>query len=49
MNLIYETLDCGKKWVVDINSEKTQLMLFDQPNNIDAIDFNMNGSVLEEK
>ena len=47
MNLIYETLDCGKKWVVDINAEKTQLM-FDQPNNIDAIDFNMNGSVLEE-
>ena len=38
----------GRKWVVDINAEKTQLMLFDQPNNIDAIDFNMNGSVLEE-
>ena len=49
LNLIYETLDWGRKWLVDFNAGKTQLVLFDQSNNIGAIDVKMDGSVLEEK
>ena len=29
-NLIYETLDWGKKWLVDFSAGKTDLALFDQ-------------------
>ena len=49
MNLIDETLDWCRKWLVDFNAGKTQLILFDQSNNIGAIDVEMDGFVLEEK
>ena len=39
----------GKKWLVDFNAGKTQLVLFDRSNNNGSIDVKMNGSVLEEK
>ena len=42
-------VDWGKKWLVDFNAGKTQLVLFDQSNNIDAIDVKMHGSFLREK
>ena len=42
-------MDWGKKWLVDFNAGKTQLVSFDQSNNIGAIDVKMDESVLEEK
>ena len=42
-------MDWGKKWLVDFNAGKTQLVSFNQSNNIGSIDVKMNGSVLEEK
>ena len=44
-----DTVDWGKKWLVDFNAGKTQLVSFDQSNNTDAIDVKMGRSVLEEK
>ena len=44
-----ETVDWGKKWLVDFNAEKTQLVSFDRSNNNGSIDVKMDGSVLEEK
>ena len=41
--------DLGKKWLVDLNAGKTQLVLFDQSNNNGSIDKKIDGSVLEEK
>ena len=41
-------MDWGKKWLVDFNARKTQLVLFDQSNS-GSIDVKMDGSVLEEK
>ena len=49
LNLIYETLDQGKKWLVDFNTGKTLLVSFDQFNDDGSIDGKMDGSVLEEK
>ena len=49
LNLIYETLDWGKKWLVDFNAAKAQLVSFDQSNNTGAIDVKMDRSVFEEK
>ena len=46
---LQDILDWGKKWLVDLNAEKTQLVLFDQSNNNGSIDMKMDGSVLEEK
>ena len=46
---LQETVDLGRKWLVDFNAGKTQLVLFDQPKNTGAIDVKMNRSVLEEK
>ena len=43
------TLDWGRKWLVDFNAEKTQLVLFDQSSNTGSIDVKMDGSVLDEK
>ena len=40
--------DWGRKWLVNFNDGKTQLVLFDRSNNTDAIDLEMDGSVLEE-
>ena len=44
-----ETLDWCKKWLVDFNAGKTQLVSFDRSNNNDSIDVRMGGSILEEK
>ena len=49
LNLIYETLDWGKKWLVDFNAGKTQLVSFDRSNNNGSINVKMDGSALEEK
>ena len=42
-------MDWGKKWLVDFNAGKTQLVLFDRSNNNGSIDVKMIGSILEEK
>ena len=44
-----DTVDWGRKWLVDFNAGKTQLVLFDWSNNTGSIDVKMDGSVLEEK
>ena len=46
---LWNTVDWGKKWLVDFNAGKTQLVSFDQSNNSGSIDVKMHGSVLEEK
>ena len=43
-----DTVDWGKKWLVDFNAGKT-LVSFDWYNNTGSIDVNMDGSVLGEK
>ena len=45
---LQDTLEWGKKWLVDLNTGKTQLVLFDQSKNNGSIDVKMDGSVLEE-
>ena len=52
LNLICETLWTGargKKWLVDFNAGKVQLVLLDRSSNTSAINAKMDGSVLEEK
>ena len=44
-----DTEKWGKKWLVDFNNGKTQLVLFDQSNSNGSIDVKINGSVFEEK
>ena len=44
-----DTVDWGKKWLVDFNAGKTQLILFDRSNNNGFIDVKMDGSVLGGK
>ena len=44
-----DTADWGRKWLVDYNAGKTQLVLFDQSDNTDAIGVKVDGSVLKEK
>ena len=44
-----DTVDWGRKWLVDFNAGKTQLVSFDQSKNTGAIYVKMDGSVLEEK
>ena len=46
---LQETVDWGRKWLVDFNAGKSQAVLFDWSNNTGASDVKMNGSVLEEK
>ena len=46
---LQNTVDWGKKWLVDFNAGKTQLVSFDQSNNTGFIDVKMDESVLEEK
>ena len=41
--------DWDRKWLVDFNSGKTQLVSFDRSKNTNAIDVKMDESVLEEK
>ena len=44
-----DTVNWGRKWLVDFNAGKTQLVLFDRSKNTGAIDVKMDGSVLEVK
>ena len=44
-----DTVDWGRKWLVDFNAGKTQLVSFDCSKNTSVIDVKMDGSVLEEK
>ena len=44
-----DTMDWGKKWLVDFSTGKTQPVSFDRSNSSGSIDVKMNGSVLEEK
>ena len=41
-------MDWGRKWLVDFNAGKTQLVSFDRSNKTGAIHVKMDGSVLEE-
>ena len=45
----WDTVDLGKKWLVDFNAGETQLVSFDWSNNTGAIDVKMDASVLVEK
>ena len=42
-------MDWGRKWLVDFNAGKTQLVSFERSNNTGSIDVKMDGSILEEK
>ena len=42
------TLKWKKKWLVDLNAEKTQMVSFDRSNNTGATDVEIDGPVLEE-
>ena len=42
-------MNCGKKWLVDFNTGRTQLVSFDRSNNNGSINVKIDGSVLEEK
>ena len=44
-----DTVDWGRKWLVDFNAGRTLLVSFDRSKNTGAIDVKMDGSVLEEK
>ena len=46
---LQDTVDWGKKWLVDFNAGKTQLVSFDRSNNNGSIDVKMGGSILGEK
>ena len=46
---VRDTINWGRKWLVDFSTEKTRLVSFDWSNNNNAIDLKMDGSVLEEK
>ena len=44
-----DMVDWRKKWLVDFNAGKTQLVSFDWSNNNGSVDVKMGGSILEEK
>ena len=46
---LQDTVDWVRKWLVDFNTGKTQLVSFDQSNSTGAIDVKMDGPVYEEK
>ena len=46
---VRDTVDWGKKWLVDFSAGKTQLVSFDWSNKNGSIDVKMDGSVLEGK
>ena len=46
---LQDMVDWGKKWLVDFNAGKTQLVSFDLSNKNGSIDVKMGGSILEEK
>ena len=49
LEFVRDTMDRGKKWLVDFNAGKTQLVSFDRSDNNGSIDVKMSGSILEEK
>ena len=49
LNLIFKTLNWVKKWLVDFNAGKTQLVWSRQSNKNGSSNVKMDGSVLEEK
>ena len=44
-----DTVDWGRKWLVDFNAGKTQLVSFARSNNTGAIDVKMDGPIFKEK
>ena len=46
---LQDTVDWARKWLVDFNVGKTQLVSFDQSKNNGAINMKMDGYVLKEK
>ena len=42
-------MDWGRKWLVDFNAGKNQLLLLNQSNNTGSVDVKNDGSVLEGK
>ena len=44
-----DTVDWGRKWLIDFNAEKTQLVSYDRSKNTSASDVKMDGFVIEEK
>ena len=46
---LQDTVDWGKKWLVDFSAGKTQLVSLDWSNNTGSIDMKMDGPVLEGK
>ena len=46
---LQKSVDWVKKWSIDFNAVKTQLVSFDRSNNNGSIDVKMDGSFLEEK
>ena len=46
---LQDTVDWDRKWLVDFNTGKTQLVLFNRSKTTGAIVIKMDGSVLEEK
>ena len=46
---LQNTIDGDRKWLVDFNAGKSQLVLFNQSNNSGTIDVKMGGSLLKEK
>ena len=46
---LQDTVEWGKKWLIDFNAGKTQLVLFGWSNNTGSTDVKMDGSVLVEK
>ena len=49
LNLFCEILDWGKKWLVDFNAGRTQLISFDRSNNNCPINMKIDRPVLKEK
>ena len=45
---LQDTVDWGKKWLVDFNAGKTQLVLFDRSNNNGSVNGKMDRSAFEE-
>ena len=46
---LQDTVGWGKKWLVDFNAAKTQLVSFDWSNNTGSIDVKMYGPLCKEK
>ena len=44
-----DLVDWGRKWTIDFNAGKTELVSFDRSNDTGAIDLKMDESVFEEK